>query len=193
MPLPMKSLRNAAALACCLALAACTGLPVDGLLASTSIVAELEVESGALVEVARFSEGRPGGAPPGDWGRFVVSPFAGTSEYSLVENGPDVVLEGRADGSASGYYRRIRIDPTRHPLVEWRWRVLQTPAELDPRVPARDDSPARVIVAFHGDMTRLDIGERLALQLCNALTGQEKPDAVIMYSCAGDAPGGHIS
>src|SRR6267378_7933144 len=177
---------HAAALACC------AGVPVDELLASTGIVAELPLESGARVEAARFSAGRAGESQPG-WGRFIVSPFATESEYALVESGPGVVLEGRADGSASGFYRRIHIDPKRHPVMEWRWRVLQTPADLDPRVNARDDSPARVIVAFHGDAARLDIGERFTLRLYKALTGEKMPYAIIMYSWASDAPVGTIT
>src|SRR5437879_2379276 len=183
---------HAAALACCAALAGCVGVPVDELLASTGIVAELPLESGARVEAARFSAGRAGESQPG-WGRFIVSPFATKSEYALVESGPGVVLEGRADGSASGFYRRIHIDPKRHPVMEWRWRVLQTPAGLDPRVNARDDSPARVIVAFHGDAARLDIGERFTLRLYKALTGEKMPYAIIMYSWASDAPVGTIT
>jgi len=87
----------------------------------------------------------------------------------------------------------VRIDPARHPVIEWRWRVLQTPADLDPRVHARDDSPARVIVAFHGDVKRLDIGERFALALYHALTGDKMPYAIIMYSWASDAPVGTIT
>lgn len=175
-----------------MALAGCVGVPADDLLASTEIVAEVERESSAQVAAARFSTGRPGEAPPGDWGRFVVSPFASNSEYALVEGGAAVVLEGRSDGSASGFYRRVRIDPARSPLIEWRWRVLQTPPSLDPRVPGRNDSPARVIVAFHGDAKRLDFGERLALGLYKGLTGEKMPYAVIMYSWAGDAPVGTI-
>ncbi len=104
-----------------------------------------------------------------------------------------MVLEGRADGSASGFYQRIRIDPARHPVIEWRWRVLQTPGHTDPRVHSRDDSPARVIVAFHGDVKRLDIGERFALALYHALTGDKMPYAIIMYSWASDAPVGTIT
>ncbi len=181
-----------AALACGVALAGCAAVPVEELLASTTIVTELPIESGALVEAARFSAGRAGDSQPG-WGRFTVSPFATRSEYALVESGPGVVLEGRADGSASGFYRRIHIDPARHPVIEWRWRVLQTPADLDPRVPARDDSPARVIVAFHGDVARLDLGERFTLRLYKALTGEKMPYAIIMYSWASDAPVGTIS
>jgi hypothetical protein len=103
-----------------------------------------------------------------------------------------LALEGRADGSASGFYRRIRIDPARHPVIEWRWRVLQAPAEVDPRVPARDDSPARVIVAFHGDLKRLDFGEKLALRLYKALTGEKMPYAIIMYSWSNAAPAGTV-
>jgi len=171
----------------CLALAGCVGVPED-MLASTSIVADLPVESGALVEAARFSAGRAGGAPPGDWGPFVTSPFASKSKYTLVEAGPGVALEGRADGSASGYYRRIRIDPARHPLIDWRWQVVQPLAHTDPRVPSLNDSPARVIVAFHGDVKRLDIGERFALSFYNALTGDKMPYAIIMYSWSSDAP-----
>jgi len=50
------------ALACGAALAACATVPVDELLGSTAIVAELSYESGELIEAARFSEGRAGEA-----------------------------------------------------------------------------------------------------------------------------------
>src|SRR5437016_4316078 len=182
----------AAVLAFGMALVGCAGVPVEELLASTTIVADLQVEGGARVEAARFSAGRAGESQPG-WGRFIVSPFATKSDYRLVDGGAGVVLEGLANGSASGFYRRIHIDPKRHPVIEWRWRVLQTPADLDPRVPARDDSPARVIVAFHGDAARLDIGERFTLALYKALTGERMPYAIIMYSWASDAPVGTIT
>ena len=189
----MKPLRKAAALVCGAALAACVAVPRDELLVSAAIVAELELESGPRVEAARFSAGRAGEAPPGGWNPFTVWPFGTRTEYALVQGNPSVVLEARADGSASGFYRRIRIDPARHPLIEWRWRVLQSPAEVDPRVPARDDSPARVIVAFHGDMKRLDIGERFALRLYKALTGEKMPYAIIMYSWSSNAPVGTVT
>src|SRR5712692_3944362 len=56
---------HAAALAFGAALAGCVGVPVDELLASTGIVAELPLESGARVEAARFSAGRAG-----EWREF---------------------------------------------------------------------------------------------------------------------------
>jgi len=175
------------------ALAGCASAPVEELLASTAIVAELPRESGALVEAARFSAGRPGEAPPGDWSPFVVSPFAARTEYRLVESNPQVVLEADADGSASGLYRQIRIDPARHPVVEWRWRVLQALEHTDPRVASRDDSPARLVISFHGDENRLDIGERFTARFYKSLTGSRLPYAMLMYIWSSDAPVGTIA
>src|SRR2546421_7160640 len=97
---------RAAALALGAALAGCAGVPVDELLASTAIVAELPIEGGQSVEAARFSAGRARGGPPG-WGRFLAFPFARESDYGPVDRWPGVELEGRAGASAPGVYPRI--------------------------------------------------------------------------------------
>lgn len=193
MPILTKLSRNAATLVCSAALAGCVGVPVEELLASSAIVRELQPESGALVEAARFSAGRAGEAPPGRWDSFIVSRFSTRTEYRLVESDLRVVLEARADGSASGFYRRIRIDPKRHPVVEWRWRVVQPLAGTDPRIPSREDSPARLVISFHGDVTRLDFVERTTLRLYHALSGEKLPYAMLMYIWSSDAPVGTIA
>src|SRR5260221_12413469 len=100
MALPTGLLHKVAALACGAALAGCVGVPVEELLASTSIVAELPLESGALIEAARFSKGRPAESQPG-WGRFVVSPFGTKSTDALVESAPGGVLHVRRGGAAT--------------------------------------------------------------------------------------------
>src|SRR2546430_1178982 len=56
-----------------------------------------------------------------------------------------------------------------------------------------DDSPARVVICFHGDAKRLDIGERNTLRLYKALTGEMLPYAMLMYVWASDAPVGSIA
>src|SRR5204862_96674 len=95
---------HAAVLAFGAALAGCVGVPVDELLASTTIVAELQVESGARVEAARFSAGRAGESQPG-WGRFIVSPFATES--------------GASSGATSS--RTIGSPSARSPGTSSRW------------------------------------------------------------------------
>jgi len=193
MALPTKLLRKAAALVCGAALAACVAGPSDELLASSAIVARLPYETGPLVEVARFSAGHAGEAPLGDWSPFTIWPFGSRTEYALVESNPSVVLEARADGSASGFYRRIRIDPARHQVIEWRWRILQPLAHADPRDPSHEDSPARLVICFHGDVKRLDIGERNTLRFYKALTGELLPYAMLMYTWSSDAPVGTVA
>jgi hypothetical protein len=187
MTLQARLIRKAAALACGAVLAACATVPADDLLVSSSIVAQLERETGPLIEVSRFSEGRAGEVPPG-WTPFVVSPFVTRTEYALTESNPSMVLEARAEDSASGLYRRIRIDPERHPIVEWRWRVMEPLVGADPRIHAREDSPARIVICFHGDVKRLDIEERTTVRFYKAFTGERLPYAMLMYVWASDAP-----
>jgi hypothetical protein len=174
-------------------LAGCAGVPADELLASSAIVAELEPESGMLVEAARFSAGRAGEAPPGRWDPFVVSRSAPRTEYRIADTGQGAVLEAFSDGANSGFYRRIRIDPKRYPVVEWRWRVLQPSTEADPRIASRDDSPARLVISFHGDVNRLDFQERITLRLYQALSGEKLPYAMLMYVWSSAAPVGTIA
>jgi len=170
-------------------LGGCASVPGDpeGLLASSAIVAERDVERGALVEVARFSRETAGGLP-GQWEPFVILPATPHTQYRLVASSEGTVLEANADRSASGFYRRIRIDPKRHPIVEWRWKVVQPVAGADARVPVREDSPARLVISFHGDINRLDFQERTTLRLYKGLTGQTLPYAMLMYIWAGALP-----
>lgn len=193
MTLLRRFARYAAMLVCCMVLAGCASVPIEELLASTDIVKEFPRASGPLVEVARFSAGRAGEAPPDRWEPFIVSRSAALTEYRLVEADSNVVLDAQADSSVSGLYRRIRIDPTRHPIVEWRWRVVQPPAGVDPRVPSREDSPARLVISFHGDVARLDFFDRSMLRLYTALSGEKLPFAILMYTWSSNAPIGTIA
>jgi DUF3047 family protein len=187
----MNVIRTGAALICAAVIAGCARGP-EPLLASSAIVAEFPLQTGGQVDAARFSIERVGG-PPWFWESFVVSPFARRTGYSMVDGNPGVVLEARAEGSASGLYRRIRIDPAQYPVIEWRWRVLKPPAHADPRVAARDDSPARLVISFHGDVSRLDVGERFTAQMYKSLTGSRLPYSMLMYVWSNDAPVGTVA
>lgn len=175
------------------ALAGCASAPVEEpLLISTSIVAELPRESGALVEAARFSAGRPGEMPPGDWHPFIVSRSTPRTDYRLVASDARVALESDANNSSSGFYRRIRIEPSRYPVIEWSWRILQPLDQADPRVPALDDSPTRIVISFYGDESSLDISEKFTARMYKAMTGERLPYAILMYVWAKDAPVGTV-
>lgn len=176
-----------------LVLAACaTTAPDDGLLSSGEAVAQLASESGDRVEVARFSRRQAGEPLAEHWQPWIILPSKPRTEYRLVRTEEGVALEASADQSASGIYRRIRIDPRRHPELEWRWRVGNLIAGADERVAAAEDSPARLILAFHGDAGKLDFGERSHLRLAKALSGQALPYATLMYVWSNKLPAGTV-
>jgi hypothetical protein len=161
----------------------------EGLLASSAIVAERNVEDSEVIEVARFSR-ETAGSLPRQWEPFVILPATPHTQYRLAATTEETFLEASADRSASGLYRRIRIDPKSHPIVEWRWKVVQPVAGADARIPVREDSPARLVISFHGDINRLDFQERITLRLYKGLTGQTLPYAMLMYIWAGALPAG---
>lgn len=172
-----------------LLLGACALTPEDdGLLASTPIVRALARESSDVVEVARFSRMRQGTPLPAEWLGWGLHSGKRPTEYRLVDNGGSTVLEAYADGAASGFYRRVRVDPRRQPMLEWSWRIEGMIAGADLRVGAREDSMARLVVSFHGDTTKLDFEDRAKLRLAKMFAGEPLPYAMLIYVWSNQIP-----
>ena len=169
-------------------LSGCTLMRDESLLASSEVVAQMPRAGGERVEVARFSRRIAGDKLPDHWEPYIILPSKPRTEYRLVSTAEGVALEAKADQSASGMYRRIRIDPQRHPVIEWRWQVAQLIPEANARVAATDDAVARLIVSFHGDPGKLDFQDRTQLRLAKALTGKALPYATLMYIWSSELP-----
>jgi hypothetical protein len=192
MPILTKFSRVAAVALVLFCAAGCAIMPgeLEQLLASSEIVRERPREIGPEVAVARFSDARAGGQPPAEWESFTVALGKRRTTYRMVDAGGETALEARAERAASGLYRKIRIDPQRHPILEWRWKVAQAVPGADPRVPSREDSAARVVLSFHGDPGKLDFAERSTARLYHALSGEKLPFSMLMYVWADAAPEG---
>ena len=175
-----------------LVLGGCASTPAEDLLASTQVVRQLARERGERVEVARFSLRRPGEALRDPWEPYIISPAKPLTEYRLVQDNGRAALQATADQSASGLVRRIRIDPQRHPVLEWRWQVANLIPQADVTRAATDDAVARLIVSFHGDPQRLDFHDRAQLRLANAVSGQALPFATLMYIWSSAQPVGSV-
>lgn len=145
---------------------------------------------GDAIEVATFSRANEGADPARYWLPYIVTPSKPRTHYRLTAADGKTVLEARAHHSASGLYRPIRIDLKDHPLLEWRWKIEQLIPGADNRLAQREDSPVRLILAFHGDMGKLDFFERGKMRLAKALSGQDLPYATLMYVWSNEhAPG----
>ncbi len=83
-----------------------------------------------------------------------------------------------AKDGQSALQRLIRIDPRRHPVLEWTWRVPKLAA---PASPGKPSPRARLMLAFHGDASKLDIEQRIHLRMAKAMTGKALPYASLLY------------
>lgn len=162
-------------------LAGCATTPDDSLVWSSKLARLLPRETGEVVEVARFSRAKPGaiGKP---WEPFPVLRRNVPTAYRLVKTEAGVVLEADAEEGGSGLQRRIRINPQRHPILEWRWQVPR-PDEDAPGldVASRASPMVRLSLAFHGDPEKLDIDDRVKLRLAKVLTARGLPYASLLY------------
>lgn len=174
-------MRGWLALAAAVALAGCA--TVD------EVVQRLQpLVRGDLVEVATFSRAADGEEPARYWLPYIVTPSKPRTRYRMVRVDGGVALEARADHSASGLYRPIRIDLRQHPLIEWRWKAANLVPGADNRLAHAEDSPVRLILAFHGDPGKLDFFERGKMRLAKALSGQDLPYATLMYVWSNEHP-----
>ena len=173
----------AALLAGCAALA-----PVDELAWSSGLAKALPVEEGAVVDAARFSRLSLGAPDLGGWEPFAVLKDNVPTDYRLVEREGRVVLQAESKEGGSGLIRRIHIDPRRHPVMEFSWRVPRDSARGGADGPSRASPPVRISLAFDGDPAKLDFEDRAKLRLAKALTVNGLPFASLLYVWINNRP-----
>ena len=134
-----------------------------------------------VIPAMRFSALRSGAALPVGFRHIVLSSQRRETEYTLVDDGGRTVLRARANSSGSGIVREIRIDPHRHPLLAWQWKVMQVLEKGDLRTRAGDDYPARLYVTFDVAPENLSTSERLQLSVARMMHGPDVPAAALCY------------
>jgi hypothetical protein len=105
-------------------------------------------QSQAAIEAMRFSALQPGAALP-DWLKPQSFPsLPRHTDFALVSEEGRTVLRARAVASTSGLSRELRVDLRGHPLLAWRWKVMNLIAKSDLATRSGDDFPARLYVVF---------------------------------------------
>lgn len=102
----------------------------------------------APIAALPFSSLQPG-APLPDW--LKPQAFPGRprhTEFALVADEGRTVLRARAAASTSGLARELAVDLRTHPILAWRWKVMNLLSGSDLATRAGDDFPARLYVAF---------------------------------------------
>jgi Protein of unknown function (DUF3047) len=164
----------------------------DGLLASTQIVQRLPVAEGRMVEVARFSQLRPGGPLAEDWEPYVLQPANPLTQYRPAEVAGSVCVEADATNGFSALQRLVHISPERHPVLEWSWRVPRLKSDAKAPAGIKATPRARLMLAFHGDPEKLDFEQRVKLRMAKAITGQPMPYSSLIYVWMKGVPEGTV-
>lgn len=163
--------------------AACLLPPLAGCVATPEQQAAPPAANGPVP----FSSARSLGATPDGWHAHAMRRDRDLTDYRVVRRDGRQVLEAHALRSTSGLRCDVDIDPLRTPWLAWSWRVDQFPSEASIADDARDDSPARIVLTFDGDMRTLRLRERMFSELVELITGQPLPFATLMYAWDGEA------
>jgi hypothetical protein len=150
---------------------------VAALVAGCALSPEKPPAGPVLSNVAAFSTLEPGTALPPAWRPWSLNRFKGPSRYDLVTDGGTTVVRARARNSASGMIQYLEVDPRETPWLSWRWKVQ----ELAPSRSSADDSPARVVVSFSGDLDKIPFSDRIFYNNFRLFSGQQLPYAALMY------------
>jgi hypothetical protein len=146
----------------------------------STVFAAVALAQGAP-EITRFSSAKAGGPLPGEWKHVPLASFKNNTEYSLVSEDGATVLQATAHNSASFLAIKAEFDPKQFPMLSWRWKVKQGIPAANTAEQSKEDSPARIMIAFDGDMSKLSAKDRFASTAAKSISGQALPYATLMY------------
>jgi hypothetical protein len=129
---------------------------------------------------------------PEGWEALKINDKKKPTRYRLVEEGPRKVLHARAEASASGLQRPAAFSIAERPVASWSWKVSRLLAAADNSKTGAEDSPARIVLAFDGDVAKLPRVDQAVLYLSRKLSGQDMPYATLMYIWSNKAPVGTV-
>ncbi len=76
----------------------------------------------------------------------------GTTQYRLVEQDDQLVLNARAQGSSSGLFNTTEVSLDETPWLKWRWKVARIGNGNDEKSKSGDDYPVRLYVIVSGGL-----------------------------------------
>jgi len=100
----------------------------------------------------------------------------------------------RADAQSSASMLRQKIDPSLGPFSRIRFPLVIEQPLMNADVARQDkeDSPARVILAFDGDRSEFSARESALSELSHLMTGEPMPYATLMYVWSNTLPAGTV-
>ncbi|KNZ34138.1 MAG: hypothetical protein AD742_01615 [Methylibium sp. NZG] len=118
--------------------------------------------------------------PPSEWMEYALPGKRATHYTQVILDGRPVV-HATANAAASVLRRKVRLEPSELGTVHFSWRVAELIHRADLSDRDQSDSPARLILAFDGDHSRLTLRNQMTFDLAQAVSGERPPFATLMY------------
>jgi len=139
-----------------------------------------------------FSGVKAGTALPQGWAPIKINDQKKPTVYEFVDDGGTIVLHASADAAASLVGYKTGFDLNATPVMNWRWKVSRLIASADNSVASKEDSPARIVLEFDGDKSKLSFSDRSTIAAGKVLSGRELPYATLMYIWSNKEPVGKV-
>ena len=133
-----------------------------------------------VLEVGRFSTGRPGTAHTDGWKPLAFKKIPTSTVYELVADADTVVVKATSNAAASGLIKEVKVDLSAFPIVRWRWKIENILSRSDVTRKTGDDYPARLYITFQYDPAKVSFGKKLKYTAGKALFG-DIPIAALNY------------
>lgn len=140
-----------------------------------------------VLEVGKFSTARIEEGLPDGWEPLTFKKIPPT-RYELVKEKDRVVVKATSSSGASGLIRKITINPSQYPFVQWQWKINNVYSKGDVAKREGDDYPARLYITFAYDPEKVGFFEKTKYEAAQLLYGEYPPIAAINYIWANRAP-----
>ncbi len=120
------------------------------------------------------------GLPPG-WEKLEFEKIPEHTRYELRGENGNRYLHATARDSASGLVKRISFEPSKRPVLKWRWRIGHVLEKGDATRKSGDDYAARLYINFKYDPDKAGTWTRIQYALAKRRLGEYPPLHTLNY------------
>lgn len=122
------------------------------------------------------------------WEPMILLPGKKQTEYQIVKKDQRHVLHAQAEAASSGLMQKLSVDPLAKPWLHWEWKIASLIRGADNSRSSTEDSPARIVLGFEGDKSKLSFSDQIFFETARLLTGRDLPYATLIYIWENKAP-----
>lgn len=122
----------------------------------------------------------PNGLPRG-WQVLQFPDISSQTQYMVDIEGDRYAIKAVSERSASGIYTEMELEPEMFQQISWEWKIENLLTKGDMTQQSGDDSPVRIIVAFHYQSDRASLFKKVKYELTRLIYGRYPPGSALVY------------